>query len=590
MEKLKLCCSSRIIMIVSLLFFLTCCINPDYDMDKVVTDKATVFENISLPVGDVEKLTIEQVLFTDGEQSPLIKKNEAGDLYLDIFSENFKSSFNVPSSFNLDNFDFDDVYVDLHTGALAGLNTSVLPQQTISYSSINGGKPFEVVSPLDVHTSLPSELYDVRKIDLDAVMKCYLQIAGAPVTLKNGFEIIFPDFIFIEKSDNVAAYSVVDGHTLRFSSDYSLGDANINNNNTLELSVLFDHISIPAGSVKTNDLGSRYISIDDSIKMKGDFSFNTKDVSVVPENLRLTFWMNFKMSPVKSAEVSLDINMSIDDQNITLGQIPEIFKGENVCVDLYNPQMAIDVVNSTPLPFSMTTDIIANNAAGATNTLSLSASDGLSVSAGSTGHYVISRRAVQTPSGTVNIVKPAIGDLIKSMPEEIAIRNCKIQIPKEFVTVEVGKSYSASIDYAVTSPLAFGEDLSLSFTQDIKNLGLNLEANIKSAVFEMNLVNSIPVDFVLSAVCIDEYGNEVSGTEVSLDKEIKAGSQDSPVTTPLKLEIKNTTGGLQIEALRLTMQANAPEASFVGIPLNEKQGFEIKDIVLTLPDGIGIEF
>ena len=76
---------------------------------------------------------------------------------------------------------------------------------------------------------------------------------------------------------------------------------------------------------------------------------------------------------------------------------------------------------------------------------------------------------------------------------------------------------------------------------------------------------------------------------MTLDKEIKAGSQNSPVTTSLKLEIKNKTGKLQIEALRLTMQANAPDAAYVGIPLNEKQGFEIKDLVLTLPDGIGLE-
>ena len=103
-------------------------------------------------------------------------------------------------------------------------------------------------------------------------------------------------------------------------------------------------------------------------------------------------------------------------------------------------------------------------------------------------------------------------------------------------------------------------------------------------------MNSIPVDFVLSAVCIDQNGNEVSETEVSLDKEIKAGSQYSPVTTSLKLEIRNKTGKLQIEGLRLTMQANAPDAEFVGIPLNENQGFEIKDLFITLPDGIGLEF
>lgn len=590
MEKLKLCCISRIVLVFSVLFFLTCCINPDYDLGNLVKHEVNILEDISLPIGDIDMLTLEQVLFKDGELPQSVRKNEAGDLYLDLFSETFTSSFYVPSSFCLNNFDFDGVYIDLQTGAMAGQSTASLPQMTIAYSSLNSGKPFEVISPIEVVSSLPSELYDVKNIDLDAAMKCYLQVIGAPVTLKSGFEIVFPDFICLEKGDNVTAYSVVNGHILRFNSDYRLEDANVNFDNTLELSVLFDRINIPAGSVKTDYRGSRYISIEDIVKMTGDFSFNTKDVSVVPENLRLIFWMNFKISPVKSAEVSLDIDMSIDDQNIAISQIPDIFKGKNVCVDLYNPQMTLDVVNSTPLPFTMTADILADNAAGSTNKLSLSASDGLAISAASTGSYVISRRAVQVPSGTVNIVKPAISELVKSMPENIAIRNCNIQIPKDFITIQVGKVYSASVDYAVTSPLAFGEDLSLSFTQDVKNIGIELDANIKSAIFDMDLVNSIPVDFVLSAVCIDKNGNEVTGTEVTLDKEIKAGSQNSPVTTSLKLEIKNKTGKLQIEALRLTMQANAPDAAYVGIPLNEKQGFEIKDLVLTLPDGIGLEF
>ena len=74
-----------------------------------------------------------------------------------------------------------------------------------------------------------------------------------------------------------------------------------------------------------------------------------------------------------------------------------------------------------------------------------------------------------------------------------------------------------------------------------------------------------------------------------MDAEIKAGSQNSPVTNCVKFEIRPAGGKLNIDGLRLTMHANAPEGSLLGFPLNEKQGFEIKDIVLILPDGIGID-
>ena len=166
------------------------------------------------------------------------------------------------------------------------------------------------------------------------------------------------------------------------------------------------------------------------------------------------------------------------------------------------------------------------------------------------------------------------------------VRNCKINIPSEYVTVEVGKEYEASVEYAVTSPLSFGENLSLVITQEIENLGLTLEAGINSAMIELNLINSIPVDFELSAICLDALGNEDESTRLSIDKTIKAGSHLSPSVNPLKLEIRDSDGRLNVDALRMTLHAKAPAAEFIGVPLNANQGIEIKDIVLTLPEGI----
>ena len=68
----------------------------------------------------------------------------------------------------------------------------------------------------------------------------------------------------------------------------------------------------------------------------------------------------------------------------------------------------------------------------------------------------------------------------------------------------------------------------------------------------------------------------------------KAGSHLSPSVNPLKLEIRDSDGRLNVDALRMTLHAKAPAAEFIGVPLNANQGIEIKDIVLTLPEGIVI--
>lgn len=590
MEKLKICSLGYAMCVLTFSLFLSSCVNPEYDMEKVKMDEATFMENISMPVGDVEKLTIEKVLFSKSGMPDAVRKDENGDLHLDLFSDSYETSFSVSNGFYLNHMEFEGVYVDLNMGALAGVSTSGLPEQTITFSSLNGSKPFTVLQPVIIDQSLPSNILDIKDVGLDAVLNCHFSIGGlpvehiAPITVKKGLEIRFPENIFISKGSGSVDYSVINGHVIRFDSD-----TRIMPDDMLQMSVVFTHISVPEGAVVTRN-GKRYITFADDVSVSGDFSFNTKDIAVIPEMLRLMFWINIPGIPVKYAEVSLDANMNIPDQEMNIAEIPDMFKGENICADLYNPQMSVKVANSTPLPFTMSTDIMTYGASGSPVTLSLSAADGLNIPAGQTSEYLISRRQTQVPSGTVNIVKPVIGDMISSIPERLALRNCNIAVPSDFVTVNVGKVYKAAVDYSVSSPLAFGENLALTFTQDIENLGLSLDMNVKSVIFEMDLVNSIPVDFGLSATCIDNDGNVVSGAQVSLDKEIKAGSHITPVTTPLKLEIKNTDDKLNIDALRLTMTATAPEAAYVGVPLNENQGFEIKNIVMTLPDGIGVKF
>ena len=143
--------------------------------------------------------------------------------------------------------------------------------------------------------------------------------------------------------------------------------------------------------------------------------------------------------------------------------------------------------------------------------------------------------------------------------------------------------------YSLSSPLAFGEELYLSFTEDIKDLNLKLDMNIKSAELDMVLVNSVPVDFDITAVCLDAYGNEDPQTRVYIDRTIAAGSHVSPTSTPVVLKIENGREALDVSSLRLTMTATSVNPDFHGVCLNRNQGLEINDIVLRLPDGIGVK-
>lgn len=576
----------RTLFSVSVLLAAISCVNEEYDLEKEINTDIQILENISMPVGDVAKITIDQILSENGELSSSVWKDDNSDMNINLYQDRLSSSFDVSNSFSLTNVEFEGIYIHLNTGPLAGMNTTSVPDQEISFSSLNAGKPFVASQPIDFECSLPSGIQDVRSVDLNAIIRCHFMTGAYPaenqtrITVKKGFEIEFPECITIGKACNTVNYSIIDGHRIRFDSDVVLEKEKM-----LEIQILLDEIVVPAGSVTDN--GTRYIlSFQDSIEMTGDFSFNTSDIDVIPQQLSFIFSSDIPVLPVLSADVKLDVDMSIPDQEMEINEIPDMFKGDNICADLYNPSISLTVTNSTPLPFTLETDIIGYDASGKSVTLSLDETDGLSSAPNSVSQYLVSRRETQAGPGTINIVKPVIGDLIRSIPEKMAVRNCKINIPSEYVTVEVGKKYEASVEYAVTSPLSFGENLSLVITQEIENLGLTLEAGINSAMIELNLINSIPVDFELSAICLDALGNEDESTRLSIDKTIKAGSHLSPSVNPLKLEIRDSDGRLNVDALRMTLHAKAPAAEFIGVPLNANQGIEIKDIVLTLPEGI----
>ena len=203
--------------------------------------------------------------------------------------------------------------------------------------------------------------------------------------------------------------------------------------------------------------------------------------------------------------------------------------------------------------------------------------------------FYISRRQLESsPSGASNIVIPDLGNLIMDIPERVSIHDIIVTPDEELVMIDAGSIYNASIDYRLTSPLSFGDKLDIMFEQEITGLGLQFDADVRSAVITMDMVNSIPVDFELTAVCLDDNGNELSQTTVELDKTVAAGTHQQPATTPLLLTIKNTYGTFNVDALKLMMRAKGNPA-YSGKSLNRNQGFEIKNIVLTLPDGIGVE-
>ena len=140
--------------------------------------------------------------------------------------------------------------------------------------------------------------------------------------------------------------------------------------------------------------------------------------------------------------------------------------------------------------------------------------------------------------------------------------------------------------------MAFGPDFHLPYTYEITDLDLAFPAaDLESAVLDMDVESSIPMNFNASAYATDENGEVIDGLKLTLkdNSVLKAGSLDSPTLSHLTFVLANETGKVMVDNVVIRFEATAPGSDLIGIPLNQNQGLYFKNIVLTLPEGISAD-
>ena len=573
----------------ALFLFLTSCVNNEYDINKDIVTDATLFEGVALSLGDIKKIEIDEILFGNDAEVTGLYADENGDYNIDFTTGDFSASIDVPE-FSLEGIRLEDQSITFGTNGYAGLDTSMLPAFTIAYSDIvPGGLQFNMDITLD--TEIPSEIVSISDVYLDASLTCNFEVTEGVLYVKEGFELAFPDYIFISEGSDATDYEVVDSHIIRF-----VKDAAVNASSPLSLEMNFDAISVPSSFFVTKPDGTRWLQVDDVVKVNGDFYIRSLDFDVVPQLVKLVMYVEMDKLDVVEAKVSMEMNADIPDEVFNLNDVPEIMKGDNLCIDLYNPMIYLGVGNTSPFAFSINADITAysgNKEYGVhLGNQNANASDAIYVAADSRSEFVVSRRQVQNlAQGQKNIVVPQFGDIIKVIPDAISIHDINVKSATQTAVIKPGSTYNASVAYRLTTPLAFDNEFYINYSLDLENLDLYLEdAWVKSAEIRMNLINSVPVDFNISAKCLDSDGNVRNDVTVTLNDSIKAGTHQNPTDNALVIRLDNASKELNISALRLTLEASSSNPELAGVCLNRNQGFEIKDILIALPDGVGVNF
>lgn len=547
------------------------CVNDDYDLEKAVDNEITILKNISMPVGEIGKVSLEDIMNLNVTDN-LIDIDGNGNYVLSVTGEKL--------SYELDGFEYkisknncptEPVIVHFPIpSSLSGTSGNIL-DMTLLYSEL-AGSMLAASMDIQIYTDVPEEISGIRKLTVDSDINMIFTVSSGKMYLKAGFVLELPEYLHFTKVGNEDYYTISEGHIITLTKDVEFSSGS-----PLSISINLDTIEIPTESFTNGRL-----HLNDEVNISGDFYVKTTDFIKIPENLSVELKADVSDIYIESIEAKFDFNHQFEDEYFSLEGIPDFMTGDMVVLDFYNPTILYTLNNSTPLDLelaaSLTSDDVSIYPFG-DRTITVPAYT-------ENASYITSRRPVVTNSNVTNIVVPEFYQLLRQIPYRIGLSNLYVRSKTaDYVTITADQQLSASAEYEINVPLAFGEDLAFKFDYDITGLGFKLNANIDNAILSFDIINSIPLKFALYSEAIDANGNVIEDIDMNIDYVVNPGTHLSPTTSTISIDIVNTAQQFEMNAIRLKFVASVP-SDFAGITLNKSQGLEINKISIALPGGI----
>lgn len=617
------------------------CIDEAYDLSNGIDTTVTVEGNISAPIGSTAFMYVGDFLNLDEENSALVK-NENGDYVLNVEGDGTHYEYRLPDvkvgdlfeSGQQIRFTINAPYegIDLEGHSLSEFELPeggyLIPADVVPFpDEVRAFLSERKAIAIDIDEELPEEVSDVKKIGLDMDITLNFTTNFGPVHTTEHFLVDFPDYLVFAESPD---YTMLEGNIMTDFAGMTL-DASGQHSVTLKL------VSIDFGKMAPGQgIENGRIVVSDNIFIGSEseevYSFNPKEVQIynsgyLPSSIEFTADVTASEPVIKEAEISISPDIAVDDQEFEISGIPETLTGNGTVLDIYNPQIELDIMNPSPFNLELSAELVAFKDDAELHRISIGGAENpISIEPGN-GHLFISARGASVPDvldGTFykDIVIEDLTDLIKNVPDRIAVMNIRMTAPEDqYGTIIPNDTYNFTIGYGLSAPLAFGPEMRVETSivtdglqggasdspedgntgnpdmdgdgipdegQPAGDSGSGLEIDPSSnASVEISMIfsNAIPLDMTVTAVPIDIDGNEMTdGPQITVEGFVKGGSIQQPADSPIVLRTSAVADDIdRLDGVSLKLNVSAPQdASLQGIPLNEGQGIQLKDIKLYL--------
>ncbi len=600
-----------------LLLCFSSCINEDYSLDKEIDMTVQVGQNVSLPIGRVDTIWLNQIIVTDDEEllgettdgryvvkeSGEVSETIGGvdEIVINEFEtelEPYSRGFNVKEELLPPGFDIETLpndYVDIADMAFdvdaslpeeqGAFNVQfALPEEieSISYVKFTDGDKKDVQVQFGLELSnIPSFVHELQLKDA---------VIGLPSVLDFEIEEVDTETLKYGKNDNngidipLAVIPVTKGKAKILLTFTLHGIANpvINEEGNV---VLDDHLTFHSiFHVEEHDL---HIPIEDFKKIYEDDIW----VNIQP---------HFKLpAPLLVSEVAGKMIPDFDlSSNISLADIPEFLKEENTLIDLKDFSLKLDVTNPVGVPIRAELALYERDEQY--NNIGEPVKLAFKVEPLTTTELKISESCEYVLSGSLT-------DLLSTIPANLYLEVTELVIESENHEQRLlleGKDveYQFNVAYDLEVPMEF-DNLHISYSDTV--VGLQQELSEVTEWIDcldlcVKIKHTIPMDIRLKITPYNAEGNPIEGLvfpesitvgaapcpETTLDNE--SGSRLEEKVSELEIRLSETRDGALKELDQLYIVAEGENAEGQGVVLRPDQ-YILLSLSARLPKGITVD-
>ena len=572
------------------------CTDSDYDLSNVDMTVGLGGGELKLPVSSSDVIPLKEVLkFSDSE---VVDTIEGGDY---MFAKNGdavspahpKIDRITVMKLNSQGFDFDlgDILRDAISKRLPS-STKGMKRIPVNITESKIVNTFEYGGPQ------PQEVEELKEAYITAKMKLTIRFSENLKKLVGSvgeMKITLPTYMSFEAEGSGFEK---EGTSLVFK--------NISTSKDLSLAISINKLSM---GTQPDELGklvseNNYITMDGNLKLEAkitDVSLNLSGVDYSDCKIESELEMDDAVMLDKvTGRFAPTIDLSnLGEANIT--GLPDFLTEGDVCIDLENPQIALTLESDLTVGGELAGNIkYWRN--GQEGSFSLPEPIKLKASTENSGEMSVNRICICRDKSKVTasydqvIETENIKDLLyPKIIDKIAFSGAATADKNNVYTYELGKTYTVQPSYRLESPLAFGEDAKIVYTEvfedwnkDIKDFDVTDGTCI---VMEAVVENRIPVHLNVEAIPLGIDGSELPSNviKVDIDADIKASPNGTDIaTSDLRIVLTPGKQGLKkLNGIKIKVSGAAKDANgnnpVKGITLNaRKHSLVLQNIRLSL--------